>query len=596
MYPSVIVHANTIQLQTSPRRGFMNRFRSPKHSSRSSSEHALDVNATLERSNAAATVIELLLKDWEKIVRCITVFRASSRSSSSSSPAASRRGASYGKHHPTLTPIESPNVASTRRLQPRHALPRVVVSDEDESTREAAQSHDEPLGVPATHYRPGFALASGVTESTKLVHSLSEPSWRSVRPEVKIISPHASDPVWWEEPAKKHSHIRSHHSRHAKRAHSKPTIAATNLSLSQQQSDHSRQLGWTTDRLLMGSSPGPTVRNSPSPQESDNNGMNRGGDCGEFANPSSLLPHENPDYQRDVSYWLSASQSGTVAPTSQKEVDITTSGDFCYAGSANPKHPPVVSPRWLTCLAPTGLPTHERDLISHSAPEPLRVAISRDPHGDQATQPTPCDLASLQGISAPTYYSSPLRASNYALTSIAHQSSLKTIASRASLKPLRSIGRETYNYDDDHSNQSSRVAQVRQPIPQDRSSALENEPPIARHINFRAMGESSRPRSVGQLDPFYTVADGTDVQKGNVGTLYDQIRRLKIELDSRNEMILQLEQELGAIRHAKDTATLSEKLRESERELRIWRHRAQQAEMALLRRSRNRTTSTEASG
>ena len=122
-----------------------------------------------------------------------------------------------------------------------------------------------------------------------------------------------------------------------------------------------------------------------------------------------------------------------------------------------------------------------------------------------------------------------------------------------------------------------------------------SEPAVARHIQFRAVDENSRPFELGAatLDPF---GEPQAKQKGNVGTLFAEIGRLKTELGVRSEKILQPEQELGAIRYAKDTATLSEKLRESERELRIWRQRAQWAETALFRKTGSRTTSGEESG
>jgi len=69
--------------------------------------------------------------------------------------------------------------------------------------------------------------------------------------------------------------------------------------------------------------------------------------------------------------------------------------------------------------------------------------------------------------------------------------------------------------------------------------------------------------------------------KLNIGTLYAEIRRLKSELDARYDENLQLRQQLDAMRRFKDSGTLSEKLRDTERELKFWVNRAHWAENQL---------------
>lgn len=83
-------------------------------------------------------------------------------------------------------------------------------------------------------------------------------------------------------------------------------------------------------------------------------------------------------------------------------------------------------------------------------------------------------------------------------------------------------------------------------------------------------------------------------QKANVGTLFAQIRKLRHLLDIKNESILQLQQQLDALRYSKDSATLSEKLRETNRELHIWKHRAEWAESSLYRRQKDFSSSSGA--
>lgn len=104
------------------------------------------------------------------------------------------------------------------------------------------------------------------------------------------------------------------------------------------------------------------------------------------------------------------------------------------------------------------------------------------------------------------------------------------------------------------------------------------EPATARHLYFKSPSDE-RGR--------YGSEDSTEInlqnsRSANVGTLFAEIRRLKMNLDMRHDEITHLRHELDAMRRFKDAGTLSEKLRETERELRFWRHRAQWAEKSLF--------------
>jgi len=73
-------------------------------------------------------------------------------------------------------------------------------------------------------------------------------------------------------------------------------------------------------------------------------------------------------------------------------------------------------------------------------------------------------------------------------------------------------------------------------------------------------------------------------KKPNVGLLYAEIGRLKKQLDAQSEENAQLRHELDAMRSLRISGTLSEKLRAAEREVKIWKHRAEWAETVMLGR------------
>ncbi|KAI9779723.1 MAG: hypothetical protein M1839_007221 [Geoglossum umbratile] len=99
---------------------------------------------------------------------------------------------------------------------------------------------------------------------------------------------------------------------------------------------------------------------------------------------------------------------------------------------------------------------------------------------------------------------------------------------------------------------------------------------VARHINWRNSSElgTSRASSEQGLTPKLST-------KGNA-TLYAEIRRLQRLLDLRTEEAIQAQRELEAMRKFKDSGTLSEKLREAQRDLKTWKNRAEWAEKRLL--------------
>jgi len=165
---------------------------------------------------------------------------------------------------------------------------------------------------------------------------------------------------------------------------------------------------------------------------------------------------------------------------------------------------------------------------------------------------------------------------------LCNQSNVEEKGSRG-LSHTRSTTGQTTN-----SSQSSLriLVQDREAVPRRAVAPLPLgcEPPVARNISFRRAQEEGQGR---QTSNHYSSDDSQwePPRKPNVGTLYAEIRRLKSALDTRAEEAWQLRQQLEAMRRFRDSGTLSEKLREAERELRFWKHRAEWAEKSLFKKS-----------
>lgn len=117
------------------------------------------------------------------------------------------------------------------------------------------------------------------------------------------------------------------------------------------------------------------------------------------------------------------------------------------------------------------------------------------------------------------------------------------------------------------------------------------EPPVAQHLNFvrppsaasshshlagRPLGDDA---SITQGSPLPASGESARPKSGN-GLLHEQIRRLQRQLESKNEEVLQLKRQLEA-RENMDVGTLSEKLREANRDCAMWRERAEAAEKRI---------------
>jgi len=108
---------------------------------------------------------------------------------------------------------------------------------------------------------------------------------------------------------------------------------------------------------------------------------------------------------------------------------------------------------------------------------------------------------------------------------------------------------------------------------------LTNEPPIARRLHFKSSSERIQQSPSPEI---ISPPPQGGQKKPNVGLLYAEIGRLKRQLDTQSEENTQLRHELDTMRSLRTSGTLSEKLRTAEREVKIWKHRAEWAETVMM--------------
>ncbi|KAI9816779.1 MAG: hypothetical protein M1827_001424 [Pycnora praestabilis] len=119
---------------------------------------------------------------------------------------------------------------------------------------------------------------------------------------------------------------------------------------------------------------------------------------------------------------------------------------------------------------------------------------------------------------------------------------------------------------------------------------------VSKATDVAVMAEKQSPELAG----YACVQNGISTQQdsgirkslnGNA-TLYAEIRRLQRQLELRTEEALQARRQLEAMRDYRESATLSDKLREAQKELKAWQDRAQWAEKKLLMQDERRPQET----
>lgn len=107
------------------------------------------------------------------------------------------------------------------------------------------------------------------------------------------------------------------------------------------------------------------------------------------------------------------------------------------------------------------------------------------------------------------------------------------------------------------------------------------QPPIARHLSHRIPGRSATPSSLDNDSPLeldQTPAQTPLPTPGGTAALHAQVRHLQRQLAAKTEEAVQLRRQIEAMEGGNGVGTVSERLRASEREARMWKDRALTAE------------------
>jgi hypothetical protein len=108
------------------------------------------------------------------------------------------------------------------------------------------------------------------------------------------------------------------------------------------------------------------------------------------------------------------------------------------------------------------------------------------------------------------------------------------------------------------------------------------QPPIARHISHRIPPRSATPSSRDSSPlPTGRNSPASIPLPGGTAALYAQVRHLQRQLTAKTEETIHLRRQIEALEGGNGVGTLSERLRNAEREARLWRERALAAEMRV---------------
>ena len=600
------------------KRTFLSRLRSPKKLNKSDTGCTVGIERSIERSSVAAGVIEMLLRDWKRVTCYTRLLMEPSRSTSQSTtirPSRRHTHAPKGRACSTLDPIASPRIAGAYNTSPKSfSLTQIhTQSDSVNGTFPArlpkqntmlphvTSSASLPSQYENLHLRTQTRNGSEYQGATiGHLEASNQLRWPSLHPETQ-------SPAWWESPG-----------RSPKIGHSTPRKVQQKRSILSQ------------DSVLI--QKGKSVRGQITPSQAkpiasetdlDNScassikcetrelhgHLSETGIMESTTEPPELQqtvhdfksdperPNQSEQEMQEVCAGETACQSMPEAQSKEDLLELPRSDAFGDSKARNADILPDTT--WKPCNASVlttspNLPSTAQ--CCHIDLKPMPGEMPADRQFLRAAMSSPLQSTASNCVSLdrlPWHVDS---GANGKVTNSLKKFSTQDWSpeqpqcSRLNMSALASDLSEARR----RSNQSLMKIHFHEQQLRLPSNSSDMEPPISRLIAFRPPKEDTRPPESGlaATDPFWDSPSKTKgTQKENVGTLYAEIRRLKIKLDARNEAILQLEHEMSAIRHAKDTATLSEKLREAERELRVWKNRAQWAEMTLFRRSKGRGTS-----
>jgi hypothetical protein len=560
------------------------------------------IAASVSRANAAAIVVELLVQHWEDIVRQIISLRIKPRSNSRSISQTSlgrstrivkERDGHRIVHHPSVPSMTTRRSHSLSKSisNPDLLFPNIGSSGPSRST---SVSHGS-LG------QAGSGETRNVSYSSTALQSISETGrWPSLqlvdRRPLRSAVPSDESVPWWERGSSDQSALsdgvlesrsspvpappnNSTYSRFTGTDATEYSVASTKLAPESRDSPHLVNKSSISPSILQ-------VRSQAAPQ-TDTTILPASG-------PPSLAKLLVPSASLDsVLSPISRINRATVAQASHRSLQQSMRHDGQLPQTPIAMPAPQVSSQDTTSSGRKESPSNTAvRRTPRPKPAPMRNASStpasrtqkRSCHeigsSPQKTKPRPADTPEVPTLGSDRDQDSNVLKAPAVLPRSDRPSPRRALAPQQGVPDHRggldhATGSTTTDLDL-HLQPTSRERQLL-PFP--------DEPAIARRLNFRPsprQPQSTRSTSEEYCSETEYVRGATT--KPNIGTLYAEIRRLKNEVDVRQEETLQLRHQLDAMRRFKDSGTLAEKLREAEREKRFWRHRAQWAEDNLFRK------------
>lgn len=644
-----------------PRRSLMHAFKTPKHVKCNSQEKSPEMNAGIERSNAAAAVVELLLKNWEAIVKEIhdlDLTRNSRRSSHSMQDISNLRIHASHRHLQNKgNPIDIPNLSNVAATWEQDLRDSPEESRQPSQTAGASNQQEITIGSNNAN-RSGSPVAitghqavheveqqSSHGDSTVLITSTTQrrrscsPSSMNSKDKGLLAIDSPLIPNWWEQPRKTTG--------------SPPQIPQKQGPLSDESNEPCPayeeapagfQIARTTSAKRSVSSgekaKNTCTRDALSPSDNENKHdieVQAFPVCGQESNnskclgssPEATVPKDEEGRHEVRPEEFRSSSSKSSHRHSQRpnknilRIQFSSSDEDTSKKARGPRNQTsqrtLNNKTYLETNTDAGEPmdrdTEKARSIHSNKDSPCRIPKPVFDSG-RSRKPTPNSADAAKKHSR----QKPLGKDGKVFPSVAITSGGRNILDvRAHNERERTLPAGINNDFDIRYPRIGRAPSVGMtygslPRQRDLSGSLTrrlgrpnqglvrmDEPPVARRLFVRPSNDEMRTRKFGNNhseDSFWQ-HQGQSSWRGNnhgatnVGTLFGEVRKLKQELDCRNEEICQLRQQLDAIRNSKETSTLSEKLRETESELRIWRHRAEWAETTLIKKGHLKSDSVE---
>ncbi|KAI9715307.1 MAG: hypothetical protein M1828_000907 [Chrysothrix sp. TS-e1954] len=593
-----------------PSKSFKHHFKTPKHNKTISVDRSPEMNASIERSQAAASLIELMLIQWKDIASQIRAFRAGPHS----------------HHH-------------RERLDPHRHRPSLLSDAHRDSTMNSVQPYSDP----------SRGESQGL--SSQIEHRSSQNS-----NQLESSEPMHDDHVWHMPlPTPSPSEASPGHRSSEERAHSSNGSdrfqVATQLN---RLTSDAPQLELTPstafDALTSPSQPAVAwwgspvatltsseaidfpsrVAKAPSPENAAAGSRNNSGSTVVVSSvPRMFLDDAEDKRNADVFSSSEVLLKSDIDSSWPAGTDMTKNETTIEAG---PLHTTVV--RSMQSVTKTQLPSAAEQKSSEQLTR--EVSVPSRPHCDGTPECLDESFSSsiasrhtIRGSSqgspihlkrpSPSFIPKPISSSAKKLRqssktpalnlrtpptdrdseqadSTQHRPALRgqsklpsqvSMTKRVSTVPEQRLQKpENYNLKQPVAapEETSETLRIASSLAAGSATiSVDAEPAIAKQIVFKPAQEKSKDDENAKIkndDVFWQ--DGP--QRTALGTLYAEIGKLRHELEVRCEEAKQLHHELDAMRQYTSSGTLSQKLREAERATRAWKHRAEAAEAVLHRR------------